>query len=167
MPRPFPPQHVEQTLSRLRLIRWADAPAPATERTLDDARAHLRAFAEFVRHCRSVPSQNDPMPFTLPSRVLGMPDTHLSASVVAESEALAAHSRNAWDVAYVRQSLDWAALCDSAVPAAMEREGALDPLLRLLESRVPATVRQGYWVVDQDMFPLANWLTRYGPESAP
>lgn len=153
--------HIEKTAALLRSIPWSDKPAPVTDKSLADAELYLRAFAKFVLECRADPSR-EPTLLASPCGVLSMKEAPLASALLAECAALAAQSRNAYDAVYARHALEWAALCDSDCPATRGREDLFEPLLRLVGSRVPALIRKGYWVVGENMFPMADWLTRYG-----
>jgi len=80
---------------------------------------------------------------------------------MSECESLTEQSTNAYDTVYAKHALEWAALCDLSHPATRDREGLFEPLLELIVNRIPAMVRKGYWVVDENMFPLLDWEARY------
>ena len=150
--------HIEKIMARLRAVEWSSGPRQASESELEGASLYLRTFADFLRE--SQPSATPAMPFTDPSKVVGRGEL-LSPTVAAEAEALVGSSTNALDSVYVKQALQWAALCEASHPATQGREDMFDPLLDLVINRVPTAIRKGYWMVDENSFPLMNWIDRY------
>lgn len=156
---------VEKTISKLRAVQWSTGPQQATTESLECARTYLCLFANFVYECR-VERSADITAFTSPARILGLDEAPLSQVIMAECESLAKQSSNAYDCMYAKRALQWAALCDLSHPATCGREDLFEPLLHLVANRIPAMVRKGYWVVDENMFPLLNWETRYAAAGA-
>ena len=147
-----------KTMEKLRAVEWRIGPKPADSTVIDGASAYLQKFAAFLHEWQA--DTSSVMPFVNPREVLGVGDL-LTPVIAAEAEELAGQSANAYDLIYVKQALEWAALCDASHPATRDHEDMFDWLLNLVASRVPTGVRKGYWVVDENLFPLANWLDRY------
>lgn len=156
--------HIEKILTKLRSVDWEVLPQPANSIALADASNYLRTFAIFLRECHADASA--PMPFASPYNVLGVNEP-LPPAIAAEMEILVGQSQNAYDGIYARHALEWAALCDASHPATKDHQDMFDPLLDLIAGRVPTGIRNGYWVVDENLFPLLNWLERYAGSPAP
>ena len=150
--------HVEKIMARLRAVEWNSGPQRASESELNGAGLYLRTFADFL--CELQPNGPPAMPFADLSKVVGSVEL-LPRSIAGEAEALTSSSSNALDSVYVNQALQWAALCETSHPATRGREDMFDPLLNLVVSRVPTAIRKGYWIVDENAFPLMNWRDRY------
>lgn len=150
--------HLEKIMTRVRSVEWAVGPQKASPAALNGAGAYLRGFAAFLREWQT--DALVAMPFENPRKILGVIEP-LPPAIAKEAESLAEQSPNAYDVIYVKQALEWAALCDASHPATRDRENMFDPLLELVVGRIPTGIRKGYWFVDENLFPLLNWLDCY------
>lgn len=151
----------EKILDLLRQVDWGAAPRSAKLEDLDGATAYLRMYAKIILENTEKSSQAI-TPFASPLQVLGVTDVHLQDSVVEECHRLTGESPLAYDKVFAMRALEWAALCESGHPSTYGREDMFDALLGLVVKRVPALIRKGNWVVDESIFPLVDWIHRYG-----
>jgi len=155
----------EEILRILKYVNWAAAPQSANREDLEGATAYLQMYAKFILENKTDMSQSM-TPFASPFEVLGVQDVQVPQSIIDDCQRLAGQSPLAYDKVFVIRSLEWAALCDSGHPSTAGRESMFDPLIGLVVRRVSAMIRKGYWVVDEGMFPLLDWINRYGVPSA-
>lgn len=151
----------EKILNALRAVNWAAAPQPADHKDLEGATAYLQMYARFILENQQDLNQGL-TPFASPLQVLGVQDVHIQQSIADEGQQLAGQSPLAYDKVFVMRALEWAALCEAGHPSTIGRETMFDPLIGLVINRVPAMVRKGHWVVDESMYPLPDWVNRYG-----
>lgn len=152
----------EQILNALRTVNWTAAPQSATQKDFEGATAFLRMYADFILENES--NQNL-IPFASPLKVLGTDDVHVQQSIVDECLLLTGQSPLAYDKVFAMRALEWAALIESGHSATRGRENLFDPLIELVVNRVPAMIRKDHWVVDESMYPLLDWVKRYGSKS--
>jgi len=155
----------EKILTALRSVNWAAAPQPANHKDLEGAIAYLQMYARFILENQQDADQNL-TPFASPLQVLRVQDVTVQQSIADEAQRLAQQSPLAYDKVFVMRALEWAALCESGHPSTLGRENMFDSLLGLVMNRVPAMIRKGYWVVDESMYPLPDWVNRYGQVAA-
>jgi drug/metabolite transporter superfamily protein YnfA len=155
--------HIEKIMTRLRSVEWKIEAQRANPAALEGAGIYLRTFADFLREWHVDASAA--MPFASPCQILGVSKI-LPSAIEAEAEGLTERSSNSYDEIYVKHALEWAALCDASHPATHDHEDMFRPLLDLVVDRVPTGIRKGYWVVDENLFPLLNWIDRYTNSSA-
>lgn len=151
----------EKILNALRAVNWSAAPQPADQEDLEGATAYLQMYARFIMENQQ-DSNHGVTPFASPLQVLGVQDVHVQPSIAVEGQQLAGQSPLAYDKVFVMRALEWAALCESGHPSTAGRVAMFDPLVELVINRVPSMVRKGYWVVDASMYPLPDWVNRYG-----
>jgi hypothetical protein len=152
--------YVQKTIDELRTIDWNQVPQKAMPEDLEHALAYLRTFAKFIAEIHA-DSSSTVTAFASPIQLLGLSEDQLNAATMDECELIANRSSNAYEGIYMRHALEWAALCDSSHVATHGREHLFEPLIKLVAKRIPAIVRQGYWVVDENLFPLDDWVKRY------
>lgn len=151
----------EKILNMLGCVRWAAAPQAANDEDLAGATAYLQTYAKFILENQRDTSQSL-TPFASPLQILGVQDVHVQQSIADECQRLAGQSPLSYDKVFVMRALEWAALCESGHPSTLGRENMFDSLLGLVINRVPMMIRKGDLVVDQSIYPLADWVKRYG-----
>ncbi|WP_256082160.1 hypothetical protein [Massilia sp. YIM B04103] len=153
-------KHIEEMIAKLEAVDWIESPRQATNNELAYAGAYLHLFANYVNANKtSLPESVHP--FSSPLKVIGIERSLLNSEILERCERLVSQSSNAYDGVYAKNALEWAALCDAQHPASNGRESLFNPLVELVVSRVPAIIRQGNWVVGENIFPLQNWVDRY------
>lgn len=153
--------YVEKLLNSFRSIAWEADPNKASDHDILCARSYLDGVANLMR-------KNDQIlaspvgPFFSPNRTFCSETELLSQDVISECEVLTEKSSNAYEAMYCKYALEWAALCDRLHSVAVGHEDLFAPLIDLITNRVSAIPRKGYWVVDENMFPLFDWPAKYG-----
>lgn len=153
--------HVEKLLNSFRFIDWGAEPSKANDYDLSRARIYLDEVAKLMKQ-NDLISKSGVGPFFSPQRTFCSEIELLSPDVIGECEELTKKSSNAYEAMYCGYALEWAALCDRKHFATTGYEDLFAPLMDLVVKRVSAIPRKGYWVVDENMFPLFDWPSKYG-----
>jgi hypothetical protein len=153
--------HVEKLLNSFRSIDWKASPNKASDHDLLCARLYLDGVADLIKK-NDQTSASSMGPFFSPNRTFCSEIELLSQDVISECEALTEKSSNAYEAMYCKYALEWAALRDRSHSVTAGHEDLFTPLMGLITKRVSAIPRKGYWVVDENMFPLFDWPAKYG-----
>ena len=152
---------IEKILEILRGINWTTEPQSADSEDFDGATSYLQMYARFIQKNQQEINQNF-TPFSSPFKVLGLHELRVQKKVEDECQELAGQSIFAYDRVFCMRALEWATLCENKHPSTLGGGDMFDPLIRLVVNRIPTRIRQGYWVVDESMYPLLDWVSRYG-----
>ncbi len=153
--------YVEKLLDAFRSIDWEAGPNKASDHDLVCARSYLDGVADLIKKNEQI-SVSLIGPFFSPNRIFCSKTELLNQEVISECEVLTDKSSNAYEAMYCKYALEWAALCDRSFSVTAGHEDLFEPLIDLVTNRVSAIQRKGYWVVDENMFPLFDWPAKYG-----
>lgn len=144
---------VKVLLDRLAGVNWAEVREP-TQDDLAKVKSYLDSLADLSAAHAGLGI------FFSPSNLVGSPV--LNESQQAQLTAVLPADGHAYEAVFCRNAVEWAALVERQEAIAIKLADLYDPLIDVIENRVPLRSAKGYLMAGEHAFPMQRWPTGYG-----
>lgn len=104
-------------------------------------------------------------PLFSPLNAISRPEL-LQGDIQRPLDLVLSRSKNVYESRICRNAVEWAILQEASHPFVASQPALFEPLLRLIEKRVPLRFDKGYLSVGDNAFPIQLWPDGYGTRAS-